>query len=92
MNNYSFFRTDSLQKTLKYDRDLSQTVLFQDDSENLFIGGINYVLQVDINDGHIVEVIICFINYITFYLNKNRLYLCFSVISSISLHLKNKEY
>ncbi|XP_072526806.1 semaphorin-7A [Salminus brasiliensis] len=49
-------RQDTLGQQLTYNRNLSHTVLFlQNGSENLFIGGLNYVLQVDASNGHILE-------------------------------------
>ncbi|KAL2093240.1 hypothetical protein ACEWY4_010552 [Coilia grayii] len=47
---------DGVNTSLPYQRNLSHTVLFyQENSDSLFIGGTNYVLQVDLTNSSVLE-------------------------------------
>ncbi|XP_066524413.1 semaphorin-7A isoform X2 [Hoplias malabaricus] len=49
------FEDDDLCLRVPYNIKEGHTVFFQDGAEKLFIGGTNYVLQVNVSNGHIME-------------------------------------
>ncbi|XP_048113591.1 semaphorin-7A [Alosa alosa] len=49
-------RQDGVQDRFPYERNLSHTVFYyHGKSDSLFIGGTNYVLQIDLQNGHVLE-------------------------------------